>query len=88
MKGSLTKEPILSYPNSKKPYVLFTDANKYAWACVLTQTGEQEVNGKKIDILHPITYMSGLFCSSQMNCAALTKEAYAICMSFKNKPTT
>ena len=30
-------EPILTYPNPNLPYVLFTDASKYAWACVLTQ---------------------------------------------------
>ena len=31
----------------------------------------------------PITYMSGLFCGSQMNWACLTKEAYAIYMPIK-----
>ena len=30
-------EPILTYPDPNLPYVLFTDASKYAWACVLTQ---------------------------------------------------
>ena len=25
----------LTYPDHNLPYVLFTDANKYAWACVL-----------------------------------------------------
>ena len=29
-------------------------------------------------ILHPITYVSGLFKGSQVNWATLTKEAYAI----------
>ena len=32
---------------------------------------------------HPISYVSGLFCGSQLNWAALTKEAYAIYMSIK-----
>ena len=32
---------------------------------------------------HPITYFSGLFKGSQLNWAALTKEAYAIYMSIK-----
>ena len=32
---------------------------------------------------HPITYVSGLFCGSQLNWATLTKEAYAIYMSVK-----
>ena len=30
---------------------------------------------------HPLSYVSGLFCGSQINWAALTKEAYAISMS-------
>ena len=41
------------------------------------------MEGKEVKILHPITYMSGLFCGSQINWACLTKEAYAIYMSIK-----
>ena len=33
--------------------------------------------------LHPVAYVSGLFCGSQLNWAALTKEAYAIYLSVK-----
>ena len=76
-------EPILTYPDPNLPYVLFTDASKYAWACVLTQEKTHMVEGKEIKILHPITYMSGLFRGSQMNWACLTKEAYAIYMPIK-----
>ena len=32
---------------------------------------------------HPVAYVSGLFRGSQLNWAALTKEAYAIFMSVK-----
>ena len=77
-------EPILTYPDPNLPYVLFTDANKYAWACVLTQEKTHIIEEKEVKILHPITYMSGLFRGSQMNWACLTKEAYAIYMSIKN----
>ena len=76
-------EPILTYPDPNLPYVLFTDASKYAWACVLTQEKTHMVEGKEVKLLHPITYMSGLFRGSQMNWACLTKEAYAIYMSIK-----
>ena len=76
-------QPILTYPDPNRPYVLFTDASKYAWACVLTQEKPHQVEGKEIKILHPITYMSGLFHGSQLNWACLTKEAYAIYMSIK-----
>ena len=81
LKTSLSTDPILTYPDPNHPYVLFIDASKYAWACVLTQ--EKQIKGKETKILHPIMYMSSLFCGSQMNWACLTKEAYAIYMSIK-----
>ena len=77
------KEHILTYPNPSLPYVLFTDASKYIWACVLTQEETHDMEEKEVKILHPITYMSGLFRGSQMNWACLTKEAYAIYMSIR-----
>ena len=83
LKTSLMTEPILMYPDPNHPYVLFTDASKYAWACVLTQEKTHQIEGKEVKILHPIMYMSGLFHGSQMNLACLTKEAYAIYMSIK-----
>ena len=83
LKASLMTEPLLTYPDPNHPYVLFTDASKYAWACVLTQEKTHQIEGKEVKILHPITYMSGLFHGSQMNWACLTKEAYAIYMSIK-----
>ena len=83
LKTSLMSEPILTYPDPNLPYVLFTDASKYAWACVLIQEKTHVVDDKEIQILHPITYMSGLFRGSQMNWACLMKEAYAIYMSIK-----
>ena len=41
------------------------------------------VEGKIVTMDHPIAYVSGLFRGSQLNWAALTKEAYAIYMSVK-----
>ena len=40
-------EPILTYPDPNHPYVLFTDASKYAWACVLTQEKTHTYKGKR-----------------------------------------
>ena len=83
LKTMVSEEPILVYPDASKPYVLFTDASKYAWSCVLTQEYTHEMDGKTVKILHPISYQSGLFKGSQLNWACLTKEAYAIYMSIK-----
>ena len=83
LKDKLCEAPILLYPDSSKPYTLFTDASKHGWAGVLTQEFETEVKGKVLKEIHPVTYISGLFHGSQLNWAALTKEAYAIYLSVK-----
>ena len=83
LKDALITSPILKYPDPNKPYTLFTDANKYAWACVLTQEHEHEKDGNTFKINHPITLASSLLKGSQLNWAALTKEAFAIYSSIK-----
>ena len=44
---------------------------------------ETEIKGKVLKELNPIAYISGLFCGSQLNWAALTKKAYAIYLLVK-----
>ena len=75
LKDYLQEAPILRYPDPSADYILYTDASKYAYAGVLTQT----IDGTD----HPVVYTSGLFRGSQLNLAALTKEAYAIYISIK-----
>ena len=75
-------EPIPD-PDPQRPHVLFTDASKYAWAGVPMQPYTEETEGKVVTVHHSVTYMSGLFRGSQLNWAALTKEAYVIYMSIK-----
>ena len=60
-----------------KGYTLYTDANKYGWAGVLTQAHTSIVEDKKVTTDHPVAYVSGLFRGSQLNWAVLTKEAFA-----------
>ena len=83
LKDKLCEAPILHYPDSSKPYTLFTDASKHGWAGVLTQEFETEVKGKVLKEQHPVTYISGLFHGSQLNWAAFTKEVYTIYLSVK-----
>ena len=83
LKANLMTDPILAYPDPNLPYVLFRDASKYTLACVLTQEKTHMFEGKETKLLHPTTYMSGLFRGIQINWACLTKEAYAIYMSIK-----
>ena len=83
LKTNLMMDLILTYPDPNLPYVLFMDASKYAWACVLTQEKTHILEEKETKLLFPITYKSGLFRGSQLNWTCLTKEAYAIYMSIK-----
>ena len=75
LKDYLQEAPILRYPDPTADYILYTDASKYAYAEVLTQS----IDGTD----HPVAYTSGLFRGSQLNWAALTKEAYAMYMLIK-----
>ena len=83
LKQSLCAQPILKYADTSKGYTLYTDASKYGWAGVLTQAHTSMAEGKTITTDHPVAYVSGLFRGSQLNWAALTKEAYTIYMSVK-----
>ena len=83
LKEKLCAQPILQYADTTKGYTLYTDASKYGWAGVLTQLHTTVIDGKAITTDHPVAYVSGLFRGSQINWAALTKEAYAIYMSVK-----
>ena len=75
LKDYLQEALILRYPDPTADYTLYTDASKYAYAGVLTQSIDRTD--------HSLAYTSGLFRGSQLNWAALTKEAYAIYMSVK-----
>ena len=81
LKETLCGEPMLKYADTSKPYTLYTDASKFSWAGVLTQSHTTVIDGKSTTTDHPVTFVSGLF--SQLNWATLTKEAFAIYMSVK-----
>ena len=76
----LMEYPILCYPDPKQGYGLYTDASGIGWSGVLMQEHKDEKGKTKH---HPICYVSRQFCGSQLNWAALTKEAYAIYMSVR-----
>ena len=86
LKDTLVSTPILKYPDTSKPYTIFTDASKYGWTGVLTEEHTTLVDGKENTTKHPVTYVSGLFHGSQLNWAAMTKEACAIYMTVKKSP--
>ena len=83
LKEALCGEPILKYADTSKPYTLYTDASKFGWGGVLTQPHTTVIDGKSTTTDHPVAFVSGLFRGSQLNWAALMKEAFAIYMSVK-----
>ena len=76
----LMEYPILRYLDPAQRYILYTDTSGIGWSGVLTQE-HMDKKGKVKH--HPICYISGQFWGSQLNWAALTKEAYAIYMAIK-----
>ena len=76
----LMEYPILRYPDPTQGYILYMDASGIGWSGVLMQEYKDD-KGKSKN--HPICYVSGQFRGSQLNWAALTKEAYAIYMSIR-----
>ena len=83
LKETLCGEPVLKYADTSKPYTLYTDVSKFGWAGVLTQSHTTVIDGKSTTTDHPIAFVSGLFRDSQLNWAALMKEAFAIYISVK-----
>ena len=83
LKEALCGEPVLKYADTSKPYTLYTDASKYGWEGVLTQPHTMTIDGKSTTTDHPVAFVSGLFRGSQLNWAALTKEAFTIYMLVK-----
>ena len=77
LKDALCSAPILKYPDTSKPYTMYTDASKYGWAGVLTQKHTSTINGKEITMDHLVSHVSRLFHGSKLNWAAFTKEAYS-----------
>ena len=81
LKSFMCGEPILKYADTSKPYTLYTDASKYGWAGVLTQSHTTVIDAKSVTTDHPVAFVSRLFRGTQLNLAALMKEAYTIHMS-------
>ena len=77
------EKPNVVNPDANKLYTLFTDTLKYALSAMVTQEYTTVIHCEAVSHQHPITYVSGLFQESQLNWAALKKEAYDIYMLVK-----
>ena len=75
LKDSLTVVPLLAYPDTNKPYVLYTDASNSCIGSCLTQ----EVDGEE----KPINYLSHKLSPSQKKYSTIEKECFAIFYSLQ-----
>ena len=80
LRTSLTKSPILKYPDPHKRYVVFTDASDQAAAAVLTQEYSDD-DGQIKEM--PIAYLSAQFNDTQFKWSTVVKEGYAIYYAMK-----
>ncbi|KAK7501761.1 hypothetical protein BaRGS_00007192, partial [Batillaria attramentaria] len=70
LKESLSVVPLLAYPDTSKPYVLYTDASDSCIGACLTQ----ECDGEE----KPIYFLSHKLSESQKKWSTIEKEAFAI----------
>ena len=54
LKETLCGESVLKYADTSKPYTLYTDASKFGWAGVLTQSHTTVIDGKSTTTDHPV----------------------------------
>ena len=79
LKNQLPSIPMFAYPDTAKPYVLYTDASDLCIGACLTQTCDEnaeEIRGLKNK--KPIFYLSHRLSKSQVKWSTIEKEAYAI----------
>ena len=69
LKESLTTVPLLAYPDTNKPYILYTDASD---DCIGTCLCQHHEEGEK-----PIYYLFHKLRTSQAKCPTIEKEAFA-----------
>ena len=71
LKESLTVVPLLAYPDTNKPYVLYTDAsNNCIGACLTQKTDDEEEK--------PIYFLSHKLSQTQTRWSTIEKEGFAI----------
>ena len=83
LKKYLPKGLILKYPNPEKPYTLFTNASKYAWACVLIKpyTHVIDCREKKQSLIWSHTWVDCLEAVNSTGLPWLSRHVLTTCLS-------
>ena len=72
--------PMLQYPNSNKPFKLFTDTSKHSYLGILHQEETSGKPGAEVYLI-PIPYFSGPFGRTQQLWNTTQKECYTVYQS-------
>ena len=79
LKGHLARLPLLAYPDTNKPYILYTDASDTCIGACLTQPNDE--NDKFLPNVpneKPLFFLSHKLSDTQRRWSVIEKEAYAI----------
>ena len=76
LKIALTSGTVMAYPDTSKPYILYTDASDYAVGAILCQEDEEGYE-------RPIQYISQQLSPTQRKYAVIEKEAFAVVFALK-----
>ena len=76
LKQNLMSGRVMAYPQTNKPYKLFTDACDYACGAILVQEDEEGIE-------RVIQYVSHQLSGAQLRWATIEKEAYAVVYALK-----
>ena len=71
LKGSLTADTTMAFPDNTRPFKLYTDASDYAIGAILTQDDDDGVD-------RPIHYVSKSLTAQQRRWSTIEKEAWAV----------
>ena len=84
IKDSLTAVPVLAYPDTRKPYILYTDSSDDFIGVCLCQEQDTQVEMKSNEPNEkPIHYLSHKLITSLTNWPTIEKEAFGIFMIYK-----
>ena len=75
LKDAIIQAPILRYPDTTKPYIVYTDASDDACRAQLSQMHEEAE--------FPVAFLSHMFTGTQRRWSTPEQEVYGICFTVK-----
>ena len=77
LKEIFCNRPLLQFPDTNKPYILYMDASNNAYSSILCQPVDNNHN------IRPVAYFPGTFTAQNRSWCATEKEVYAVLKSMQ-----